>query len=379
MPHRILVLSASVGAGHGKAGDAVEAAIRELEPTAEVRHIDVLDLTNAAFRRLYGTAYLDLVNKAPHMLGVFYDMLDKPVSSLKKSDRLRRLVERVNLQRLLKLLKSESWDIIINTHFLPAELIAFLRRHEKISTPHFTVTTDFESHRLWANQPCDHYFAATPESAEYLGHWGIPMHDISVSGIPIHPDFSKPKDRNAILASFGLEAGDEPIVLQMSGGFGVGPIEQLHNAILSIERPLRILTVTGKNEDLKAKLESAEKPARHRVKILGFRKDMADLMAVADVIVSKPGGLTTSEAIASGTAMVIVNPIPGQESRNSDYILEKGAGIKINAVATLPYKLGSLLADSQRLALLKSNALKISKPRAAFEVAQKALQWQLPK
>src|SRR5580698_8164870 len=110
MPRRILVLSASVGAGHVRAGEAVQAAAQELDPKAEVRHIDVLQLTNVAFRRLYGRAYLDLVNKAPHMLGVFYDLLDKPTSRLQKSDRLRRMVQTLNLQRLLKLLKSESSD-----------------------------------------------------------------------------------------------------------------------------------------------------------------------------------------------------------------------------------------------------------------------------
>src|SRR5262249_10061888 len=160
-----------------------------LDPGAGVRHIDVLDLTNAGFRRLYGAAYLDLVNKAPTMLGVFYDLLDKPRSRHQKSDRLRRVVEKLNLRQFLALLKRGRWDVIVSMHFLPAEMVASLRRHGKIATPHFTVTTDFESHRLWVNQPCDHYFAATGESAAFLRHWGVPAGDITVTGIPIHPEF----------------------------------------------------------------------------------------------------------------------------------------------------------------------------------------------
>ena len=374
MSQRVLVLSASVGAGHVRAAQAVELALRQLAPTAEVENIDVLDLTNAAFRKFYGRAYLDLVNKAPHVLGYFYDLLDRRPSPRHKSDRLRLLVEKLNLRRLLRFLKTQAWDVIVNTHFLPAEIIASLRRKGDISTPHLTATTDFETHRLWVNQPCDHYFTATEEGAVNLQHWGVPAGDTSVTGIPVHPAFSTPKDRAACLARQGL-VGDRPVVLQLAGGFGVGPIENLCRAVLAVETPLELVVVAGRNQELKGRLEQVEAPGRHRVKVLGFTTEMDELMAAADVVVSKPGGLTTSEALARGAAMVIVNPIPGQESRNSDFLLENGAAIKINNIATLPYKLGQLLADPARLALLKSNARRLGKPQAAFEVARAALNW----
>jgi processive 1,2-diacylglycerol beta-glucosyltransferase len=374
MSQRVLVLSASVGAGHVRAAQAVELALRQLAPTAEVENIDVLDLTNAAFRKFYGRAYLDLVNKAPHVLGYFYDLLDRPPSPRHKSDRLRLLVEKLNLRRLLRFLKTQAWDVIVNTHFLPAEIIASLRRKGDISTPHLTATTDFETHRLWVNQPCDHYFTATEEGAVNLQHWGVPAGDTSVTGIPVHPAFSTPKDRATCLARQGL-VGDRPVVLQLAGGFGVGPVENLCRAVLAVETPLELVVVAGRNQELKNRLEQVEAPGRHRVKVLGFTTEMDELMAAADVVVSKPGGLTTSEALARGAAMVIVNPIPGQESRNSDFLLENAAAIKINNVATLPYKLGQLLADPARLALLKSNARRLGKPQAAFAVARAALNW----
>ena len=163
MTKRVLVLSASVGAGHLRAAQAVELALRQLDPSREVKNVDVLEFTNAAFRRLYGRAYLDLVNKAPHVLGYFYDLMDRPTSSQRKGDRLRLAIEKLNMARFLRFLKSEPWDIVVNTHFLPAELIASLRKADKLATPQFTVTTDFETHRLWVNQPCDHYFTATDE------------------------------------------------------------------------------------------------------------------------------------------------------------------------------------------------------------------------
>src|SRR5262245_27186788 len=175
MPPRILVLSASVGAGHMRAAQAVELALRQTVPQATVKNLDVLEMTNALFRRIYGKAYLDLVNRAPHVLGYFYDMLDQPSRSGKnRSDRLRRGIEKLNLRSFMRFLQEEPWDLVLNTHFLPAEIIASLRRHKRLSVPQVTVTTDFETHRLWVNQPCDRYFTATEEGSLYLRHWGVP-------------------------------------------------------------------------------------------------------------------------------------------------------------------------------------------------------------
>jgi processive 1,2-diacylglycerol beta-glucosyltransferase len=369
---RILILSASVGAGHIRAAEAVEAALLKLEPSATVKNIDVLTLTGRTFRRLYSQTYFDIVEKAPHLLGYVYDLLDRPRSPRSKSDRLRLLVERLNMKPFFELLESERWNAVVNTHFLPAEIIASLRQKGRLATPQMTVTTDFETHRLWVVKPCEHFTTATEEGALYLQHWGAPPECTSVTGIPIHPVFSEPRDRKAILRSQGL-TGDRPIVLQLAGGFGVGPIETIYQEILSIEKPLEIVAVSGRNEDAKKKLEEATVPPRHRAHVLGFTTKMHELLAVGDIVVSKPGGLTTSEALASGTAMAIVNPIPGQESRNSDFLLENGAAIKIGNLATLPYKLARLLDDPARLAALKKNALGAAKPRAAFDVARIAL------
>ncbi len=377
MSRRILVLSASVGAGHLRAAEAVALALAELDPAATVQNLDVLELTNAAFRRLYGRAYLDLVNRVPHALGYFYDLLDRAPSPQHKGDRLRLLVEKLNLRRLLKFLRTESWDVIVNTHFLPAEMFAVLRRQGRLATPQLTATTDFETHRLWVNQPCDRYFTATEEGAAYLRHWGVPAGDVAVTGIPIHPAFSRPKDRIECRQRLGLSS-DRPVVLQLAGGFGVGPVEQLFRGILQVETPLELVVVAGRNAELKVRLDQIEPPPRHSARVLGFTTEMDELLAAADLVVSKPGGLTTSEALARGTPMAIVNPIPGQESRNSDFLLENSAAVNINNVATLPYKLGQLLATPNRLAALAANAKRLGRPRAAFDVARAALDWPLP-
>ncbi len=372
-PPRILVLSASVGAGHLRAAQAVELALREVVPSATVRNVDVLELTNATFRRVYGKFYLDLVNKAPHVLGYFYDLMDQPSRSGKnRTDRMRLALEKLNLHKFIRLVKYKSWDLVINTHFLPAEIVASLRRKGELSLPQVTATTDFETHRLWVNQPCDRYFTATIEGASYLQHWGVPPKDIAVTGIPIHPVFARPKDRGECLARHGL-VGDRPILLQLSGGFGVGPIAKLYRALLDVARPIDLVTIAGRNEAVKKELEAIAVPPRHRVKILGFTDQIDELMAVADVVVSKPGGLTTSEVLARGAVMAIVNPIPGQESRNSDYLLENGAAIKVNTIGTLAYKMDRLLDDPARLAQLKANVVQLARPRAAFDIVEQSL------
>lgn len=372
MNQRILILSASVGAGHLRAAQAVELALRQLAPGATVQNIDVLTMTNAAFRRLYGKFYLDLVQRAPHVLGYFYDLLDKPVSKQRKSDRLRYAIEKANLGPLLRFLAENPWDLIINTHFLPAEIIAHLRSKQKLKTPQFTVTTDFETHRLWVNLPCDRFFTATQEGAMNLVHWGVPEGDIQVTGIPIHPVFAQPKLRELCLKKHDLK-GDRPVVLQLAGGFGVGPVEQQLQGVLAVAKPLEVIVVAGRNEALRRRLQSIRAPARHRLTVVGFTDQIDEWMAAADLVISKPGGLTTSETLARGVPMAIMNPIPGQESRNSDYLLENGAAIKINNISTMTYKITNLLDNRKQLRSLQRNAKRLGRARAAFDVARAAL------
>ncbi len=372
---RILVLSASVGAGHLRAAQAVELALRQTVPEATVRNVDVLELTNTAFRRVYGQAYLDLVNRAPHVLGYFYDLLDQPSrSGRNRGDRLRRAVQNLNLKKFIRFLLEEPWDLVINTHFLPAEIIAVLRKKDKLQVPQVTATTDFDTHRLWVNEPCDRYFTATEDGALYLRWWGVPPQvDIFPTGVPIHPVFSEPKDPKACRARFGLDA-ERPVLLQLAGGFGVGPIEKLYRTLLDVEVPCQFVVVTGRNEKVRQQLQAVPCPDRHRAQVMGFTDQIDELMGAADLVVSKPGGLTTSETLARGAAMVIVNPIPGQESRNSDFLLENGAAIKANNLATLGAKVGRLLKDPDRLATLKANARRLGRPRAAFDVVRRSLE-----
>lgn len=375
-PPRILILSASVGAGHVRAAEAVELALRTTAPDAVVRNLDVLEMTNRAFRRLYSRGYLGVMNRAPYVHGFFYDLFDRPGRvPVTRSDRVRLAVERLNLRRFVRFLQADPWDLIVNTHFLPAEIVASLRRQGKIATPQVIVTTDFETHRMWVHRPCEHYFTATEDGARYLQYCGVPAGDVTVTGVPIHPAFSVPKDGKECARKHNLST-DRPIVLQMAGGFGVvGPIEQMYAALLQTTRPIELVAAVGRNAALRARLERITPPPRHRARVLPFTTEIDEYMAAADLVVSKPGGLTVAEALARGAVLVMVQPVPGQESRNSDYLLENGAAVKANNLPQLVSKLDALLTDPERLGRLRVNGGRIARPDAAFDVARRVLQF----
>ena len=368
---RILVLSASVGAGHIRAAQAMELALKQAAPDAEVKNVDVLTLTNALFKRLYGTAYLDMVNKAPHLLGAIYDLTDKPARNRGASHALKLLVQKANLTKLSELL-AQDWDVVVNTHFLPADLLARARRKKRSTTRNVTVVTDFDAHAFWVNEPCDRYYVAAEEAALSLAWWGIDRERITITGIPVHPVFAEPKDVAACRRKHGLST-DRPVVLQLAGGFGVGPIEGMLKTLLAIEKPTHIVVVCGKNAELKSKLGKVAVPAHHRVTLMGFTTEIDELMAAADAVITKPGGLTTAEVLARGAAMVIMNPVPGQEDRNSDYLLENGAAIKVNTLSALGWKVSGLLSDPARLASLRARAKKLGQPGAGATIARDVL------
>ena len=372
MPKKVLILSAAVGAGHLRAAEAIEKAFKEKSAEFEIKNIDVLNYTNPLFRRLYGKAYLDMVGAMPEVLGWMYDTLDKPW----QNERRRLALDRLNTQPLIKFLKSYQPDIAVCTHFLPAEIISWLKAKGKINFPQGIVVTDFDVHAMWLCHHFEQYFVALDETREHLEKLGIPPDKITVSGIPIDPIFGETKDVFEMREKFGL-AKDVLTILVSAGGFGVGNVEYLLHALSEMKTPAQILAICGRNEELKTKLEklAAKELNNERVtfKPIGFTREMDEYMSASDLIVGKPGGLTTSEALAKNLIFVVVNPIPGQEERNSDHFLEKGCAIKCNNLPTLAYKIDKLVNDENRLATMKANVARFAKPNAAREIVEKLL------
>ena len=369
---KVLILSAAVGAGHLRAAEALEKTFKQLNFAEEVKNIDVLNYTNPLFRRLYGKAYLDMVNTMPEVLGWMYDSLDKPW----ENERRRLALDRLNTQPLINLLKKEQPDLAVCTHFLPSEIISWLKAKKKIDFPQAIVVTDFDAHAMWLCHNYEQYFVALDETKVHLAKIGIPAEKITVTGIPIDPLFAESKDKRAMREKYGLDK-DKLTILVSAGGFGVGNIEHLLQALSDLQTPSQIVAICGRNEDLKTKLEklAREKFNNERVtfKPIGFTREMDEYMSAADLIVGKPGGLTTSEALAKGLIFVVVNPIPGQEERNSDHLLEKGCAIKCNNLPVLAYKIDALVQDRARFEAMQENVRKFARPDASRDIAEKLL------
>lgn len=362
---RILILSASVGNGHTTAAQALKSTFEREGLAAEVRHEDVLKFTNPLFRRLYGKAYIDLVNSMPEVLGWMYDQLDEPW----KNEKRRLFFDKLNTRPFVKMIRDYDPDWIVCTHFLPAEIISDLKGKGKMSCPQAIVVTDFDMHALWLCRNFERYFVALDETRYYLEKLGFPAEKISVTGIPIAPKFAEVKDKAAMRKKYGLDPGQPTIILSL-GGFGVGKIDNLIESLRGISMPVQILAMCGKNEELRGKLVAEQDRPGARVIPVGYTRDMDEYMSASDLIVGKPGGLTTCEALAKGLGFVIVNPIPGQEERNSDHLLENGCAVKSNNPATLAFKIEKLLADPQRIKAMSENALRFARPDAAKTIAE---------
>ena len=370
MLKRVLLLSASAGAGHLRAAEALEKAFRATAGDIEVQHLDVLNYTNKLFRHLYSKAYIDLVNKMPEVPGWIYDRFDKPW----KNERRRLALDKLNTRPFVKVLREYQPDMIVCTHFLPAEIVSWLKAKERIASRQAIVVTDFDVHAMWLCHHYEQYFVAIDEARVYLEVLGIPAGKITVSGIPIDPVFAVRKDKQEMRRKHGL-AADRTTILLSAGGFGVGSMEPLIAALLNLQTSSQIVAVCGRNLELKQKLTKLaarlSTDAQVIIKPFGYTREMDELMTASDLVLGKPGGLTSSEALAKGLVFVIVNPIPGQEERNSDHLLEAGAGIRCNNLPTLAYKLDRLLSDQRRFAEMQRNTRKLARPQAANEIVRK--------
>jgi processive 1,2-diacylglycerol beta-glucosyltransferase len=370
---RVLILSTSAGAGHVKAGEALEKAFAADQRVEKVVHKDALKYTNKLFRDFYSTLYFKLVKNAPGLIGYFYRTSDEPW----KSDTVRQQFDRLNTRPLVKFIREFDPDIIVCTHFMPAGIIAHLIETEDLRAQLSIVVTDMDCHAMWLSRIFHHYFVAIEETRVHLEALGLPSNRITVSGIPIDPVFAEPIDRAAVRKSYGLHP-DRSTVLLSAGAVGGAPVELIVQRLEDgLRHEVQTIVLCGRNEELRGKVLSrvADNP---RFCVLGFTDRMAELMKISDLFIGKPGGLTTSELLACGLPLAIIQPIPGQEERNSDHLLEEGIAIKCNELTTLAYKVDRLLGDPERLAAMRRNALAFGRPHAARTVVETLLTDDLP-
>lgn len=365
---RILILSASVGSGHKTAAAALEKILRRY-PQVEVVNQDALELTNDAYRMLAADAYNAFVQENPWLVGWWYDVNDEP---FKNEGLARKLFDLLNAQPLVKFIKSFDPHISVCTHFMPAGIIAQLMAERAINTSLAIVTTDYDFQGMWLSKTFNRYFVALEETRAHLTALGLAEDRVTVSGIPVDPIFEEPVDREAVLATYGLRP-NAPILLISAGAVGGGPAREIVAQVMRLQHDYQAVVVCGKNTQLRREAAALAYPQAERFRVLGYTNDMPNLMRVATLFIGKPGGLTASECMAAGLPMLIVQPIPGQEERNSDHLLEEGAAVRCNDLATVAFKIDRLLAEPERLARMQANARRFGRPDAARAVVETLL------
>jgi processive 1,2-diacylglycerol beta-glucosyltransferase len=352
-----------------RAAEAVEAALRTADATLTIANRDVLTLMPPPFRKVYRDGYFEMVARAPRVLGWLYDATDKPFHE----DRLRRNIERAGAARLLKMIREYDPDVVVCTHFLPSALLDRERRKGRCRARIVSVVTDFEVHGMWLTVPSDHYFVATEEASAHLEALGVEPSRISVSGIPTHPVFAEHKDKMAMRRKHGWRE-DVPAILASAGGFGAGNAGRMVESLIEGRVPAQIVAVCGRSASLKSSIEKIvlqrKADGLPAVKVVGFTTEMDEFMTAADLMIGKPGGLTTSESLIKGLAWVVVNPIPGQEEKNAIYLLEHGVGVWSDNRYTLAFKVRSVLEEAGRMERMQKNALALGRPDAGQMVAR---------
>ncbi len=364
---RVMIISAKVGAGHIRASQALAEVFCEKHPDIEVKEIEALAYTNAAFRKTFTATYNRLAVSLPSLWGIIYGRLErKEVDG--RIQKLSALLNRLNTRPMLREVDEFDPDHIICTHYLPAEALEKRRRKGELRSPVSAVLTDYDIHTMWVQDGGDQYYVATDEMAHAMMAKGIGEAGVKATGIPIVPVFSHEyPDRRTMRERLGLRP-DPPTVLVSAGGFGFGKVDEVAGVLADAFEDIQLLAVAGRDEELYSGLQAAAAGRGGKVVPFGFVTNMHELMAASDFAVAKCGGLTSSECLAMKLPMVIVNPIPGQEERNSDYLLENGAALRANSSAHLVYKVSKLLDDGARLERMRGAIGLIAKPRAAYDI-----------
>jgi len=373
---RILIATVTAGAGHVAAAAALEEAWRAEHSEDVIERIDLVKFFSPLHRKVVSDGYVKLVERAPELWGMVFKKTDDPKLA-RRLNRIKRLFPSQSRSRFEKFVKQFKPDAVLCTHYSPLETLGQMRTRRdakhgepKTSGPFVvSVITDFEAHALWMNNGVDLYCVATEETKARLVARGAASENIVATGIPISARFSANPAPDSVRKTLGLR-DDLPLILVLSGGFGMGPVAEILTELDKVGQPFQAVAVTGRNEELRRELAAADR--KHPTRVLGFASNMHELMAIADLIITKPGGLTSSEALAMGKPLFILNPIPGQEAANSDFLLERGAAVKINRVEDLPYRIERLLG-TPKLAEMETAAKALGRPRAATTICEEVV------
>jgi processive 1,2-diacylglycerol beta-glucosyltransferase len=369
---RVLILHASVGTGHQHAARALADTFARL-PNCEVRVEDTLAFAPPVFRDAYARSYLEMVAKAPALWQRYYQDTDRgDPQHIARSNLLRGRAEEPLIARLNASISSYAPAAIVCTHFLPAEVLARQKLSGDLRAAIYTTITDHVAHSFWVTPGVDGYFVGSEMPRELLIARGVPGAIIHVSGIPVSMDIGVPKNPTSIRSQHGW-ALDRPLISLLGGGVATTHVRQMVEGLRALAHPGTLVVVGGRNADVPGALADLSDGPHLRLHVLGHIDYLDDLVAASDLVITKAGGLIVSEVLARGRPLLVIDPIPGQEEWNADYVVSAGAGVQLRLPVWVPYTVQQLLAEPSRLEAMRERAGRAGRPRAALDIAEQVL------
>ena len=368
---KILIFYASYGGGHLNAAKSIQSYINDNYNNYETKLIDCMKYVNEPIEKITTTAYKEMAKKAPWAWGKMYTDAQKgPLAHISsKSNQIFAI-------KLLKLLREENPDFIISTHPFGSQMCSYLKRKGKITAKIATILTDFSPHDQWlvGHETTDFFFVAHDKMREYLISKNIPKGKIFATGIPISSRFLENYDKIAILKNLNFEENKKTILFFGGGEFGLGKSKtvQSFEALIKNFDDIQVIAISGRNQKMTSAFEKITKEYNKEsyVKIFKFTNMIPEFMYVSDLVVTKPGGLTTSESLASNLPMVIINPIPGQEEENAELLEEKAVAIWIKKDESPEIVFNKLLSTPEILEKMKQNTNILAKKHSTEDICQ---------
>lgn len=366
---RILLMYISLNSGHHSASLAIEEALKESAARVEILNINALNYTNPILEKIIIKTYIGLIKRTPEVWEYLYD---NP-QVLKNTRKLRNLIHRFNSLKLKTLLNDFKPDAVACTQAFPCGMVADYKKTYKVDLPLLGILTDYAPHSYWLYDEVDVYIVSCEEAKDKLIKNGIPPEKIKTWGIPISPKFNRWHRREDIFNKLNLNPS-LPTVLIMGGGRGFGPIEEVMLSLAKITRAIQILVVTGTNRRLLKWLHKKGLHLKNETHVFGYVNNIEELMEISTLVITKPGGLTTAEALCKNLPMVIANPIPGQEANNTRFLLNAGVAVRAKNKEELIILTEELLNNPAKLEQMRDAAKIYSKPNAAVEAAKLLLE-----
>jgi processive 1,2-diacylglycerol beta-glucosyltransferase len=351
--------------GHRSASLAIEKAIKLKSPQTQTLAINAFNYVHPKGERLVNSFYMLMIQRLPFIWAHLYD---NPYW-MKKTRGLKERIHYFNLPKLGALFNDFRPDVVATTQAFPCGMVADFKRFNKLNLSLVGVLTDFVPHSYWIYDNVDYYIVPSGEVKQRLTKKGVSPNRIKALGIPFDPKFNQNLNKFEIRKRLKLENNLFTILI-MGGGQGIGSIKSVVKTLENLKFDLQEIVVCGTNKRVYSWLKRRLKGYKKKILLFAYAQNIEELMSVADIIITKPGGVTCAEALSRGLPMLIISPIPGQEASNTSYLVAQGAGIKIDKPRELIDIINALYNHPKRLKELSSAALRISKPNAASDIAQ---------